>query len=103
MIWTYIISIVFAITWFVIFRYLAVKNYHKSEYEHIIISKGMIMLSIIALLIPILNILYFVIAPIVYLCHLEEEYYGIRLQSREGDAFSEAIKNWISWLKEGAF
>lgn len=103
MIWVYIISLILAIIWFLIFRYVAVKEYSRSDYEFIEISRGMILLSIVLLLVPIVNILYFILAPIIFLVHLDSENWSIRLQTRENDAFSERIKSIISWLKGSAF
>lgn len=103
MIWTYLISLVLALVWFVVFRYIAVKESSRGEYQFIEISRGMILLSIVLLLVPIVNILYFIIAPSAFLAHLENENWGIRLQIRENDPFSERIKSIISWLKGSAF
>lgn len=103
MIWIYLISLVLALVWFVVFRYIAVKEYSHGEYQFIEISRGMILLSVVLLLIPIANILYFIIAPCAFLAHLKNENWGIRLQARENDAFSEGIKSIISWLKGSAF
>ena len=103
MVWVYIISLILAIIWFLIFRYVAVKEYSRSDYEFMEISRGMILLSIVLLLVPIINILYFVLAPIIFLVHLDSENWSIRLQTRENDAFSERIKSIISWLKGSAF
>lgn len=103
MIWVYIISLTLAIIWFFIFRYVAVKEGSRSDYEFIEMSRGMILLSIVLLLVPVLNILYFVIAPIVYLYNLSEDNWSVKLQARENDLFSEKISSILNWLKGSAF
>jgi hypothetical protein len=103
MIWTYLISLILALAWFVVFRYVAVREHSHGEYQFIEISRGMMLLSVILLLVPIVNILYFIIAPIAFLVHLDSESWGIRLQARENDTFSESVKSVISWLKGSAF
>lgn len=103
MIWTYIISILVAIIWFLIFRYLAVKEYSKSEYEFVKIARWMIIMSIIALCIPILNLIYMFTAPFILVYRLDEDNYDVRFMARENDAFSQKIKEFILWLRESAF